>query len=454
MEKLFYQDINITDFEAVITDCTFDAKSKTYHIILDRTAFFPEEGGQSADTGTINGYPVVDVQIKNDIITHIVDTTPVRSSCSAGNGPSNDIDHADIPDSLFPIGATITGHVDWAQRFDFMQQHSGEHIISGLVHKHFGYNNVGFHLGFQEVTLDFNGVLTLEQLRGIEAEANDFVWQNLPIQISYPAPEELARLEYRSKLDLTENVRIVEIPGVDTCACCAPHTETTGQIGLIKVTNVQSHRGGVRVNILCGKRAVADYTEKQNSVANMSVQLSAKQPAVSDAVARLKDENVRLRDLGNTLQASLLDYAVKSLPKPSCIGHPAQSSDSEAASASMPDAKNTSAHALLFIDVWNEIAIRNTINDLVTKYPGYCPIFAGSDVEGYRFINGSAGKDCRELAKLLRQSVGAKGGGSAPMIQGSVPPADKGAWEHADHSTTASSEYTLKTALEEFLQQQ
>lgn len=410
MEKLFYKDIHITDFDAIVTGCNYDEKTKTYCVILNRTAFFPEEGGQSADKGTLNGYPVVDVQIKNDIITHIVDVSTLSTAVSS---------------PLFTIGVPVTGHVDWAQRFDFMQQHSGEHIVSGLVHKHYGYDNVGFHLGLQEVTLDFNGVLTLEQLREIEAEANAFVWQNLPIHITYPTSEELAQLEYRSKLDLTENVRIVEIPGVDTCACCAPHTETTGQIGLIKITNVQSHRGGVRVNILCGKRAVADYTEKQNSTAAISVLLSAKQSAVTDAVSRLKEENLRLKDLGNTLQASVLNYAVKGLPI------------------------NTSVHAILFIDVWNEIAIRNTVNDLATKYPGYSAIFAGNDIEGYRFIIGSTQRDCRELAKLLRQAFGAKGGGSAPMIQGTVLPALSP--NTAATASASQSDISLKTALEEFL---
>ena len=380
MTKLFYEDIHLTNFDAVVTDCSYDEKNKNYRVVLDRTAFFPEEGGQVADKGTFtvqgeatpSPIEVLDVQIKNDIIYHIL-SAPL------------------------PVGTGVTGQVDWTQRFDFMQQHSGEHIVSGLVHKHFGYNNVGFHLGLQEVTLDFNGELTLTQLRAIEAEANDAVWRNLPVNISFPTSEELSVLDYRSKLELTENVRIVEIPGIDTCACCAPHVETTGQIGLIKITNVQNHRGGVRVNILCGGRAVADYTEKQDSVSNISVQLSAKQTAVSEAVARLKDDNLRLKELGNTLQATLLDYAVKGLPGPA---------DSE--------------HAILFVELMNEIAIRNVVNDLATKYSGYSGVFAGNDTDGYRFIIGSTGKDCRELATLLRQTFQAKGGGTAPMIQGSV----------------------------------
>lgn len=372
MKKLFYEDIHITQFDATVTDCIYDEKKKLYRIVLDQTAFFPEEGGQVADKGTLAGQAVLDVQISDDIIYHFVTQE-------------------------IPAGTLVQGQVDWQQRFDFMQQHSGEHIISGLVNRHFGYDNVGFHLGLQEVTLDFNGVLDREQLRSIESEANAAVWKNLPIYINYPDSEELNALSYRSKLDLTENVRIVEIPGIDTCACCAPHCETTGQIGLIKITNVQNHRGGVRVNILCGQRAVADYSAKQDSIADISVQLSAKQTAVSEAVMHLKEENLRLKNLGNTLQAQLLDYAVRALP----------------------DAASTK-HAILFVEVMNEIAIRNVVNDLVTKYPGYSAIFAGNDADGYRFIIGSASLDCREFAGNLRENFGAKGGGTAPMIQGTI----------------------------------
>ncbi len=238
-------------------------------ILQDRSGrfrfFFPEEGGQSADKGTLNGQEVLDVSIKQGILYHKV-------ACE------------------FPVSTRVTGHVDWNRRFDFMQQHSGEHMISGLLHSHFGLENVGFHLSDREVTLDMNGEVSLEQLRLIEQEANTYVWKNLPVNISWPTDEELASLNYRSKLALTENVRIVEIPGVDLCACCAPHVDTTGQIGLIKVVNVQSHRGGVRINILCGNRALADYTEKQDSVWAISSLLSAKQPEVAGAVARAKED--------------------------------------------------------------------------------------------------------------------------------------------------------------------
>lgn len=372
MKKLFYEDIYMTSFNATVTECAYNEQTSKYEIVLDRTAFFPEEGGQSADKGTLNGLNVCDVQIRNDIIYHLMD-----KPCA--------------------VGETVTGQVDWEQRFDFMQQHSGEHIVSGLVHARYGYDNVGFHLGLQEVTLDFNGVLTLEQLREIEAEANTVVWRNLPVEITYPAPDELQNLQYRSKLDLTENVRIVTIPDIDTCACCAPHVEYTGQIGLIKITGVQNHRGGIRVNILCGGRALADYTEKQNSISDISVRLSAKQSAVSDAVARLQDENLSLKNFNNTLQIKLFDSAIKGLPTP-----------------------EQSSHAILFVEIMNDVSVRNGINELVLKYDGYVAVFAGNDKDGYRFIIGSAKLDCRQLADLLRQTLQAKGGGSAPMIQGTV----------------------------------
>ena len=397
MKKLYYEDVHMTEFEATVTECTYDEKKKIYKVVLDQTAFFPEEGGQIADKGTItfvqNGglatikdeaasakktelestqVVLLDVHIKNDIIYHYVEKE-------------------------IPVGTVVAGHVDWNQRFDFMQQHSGEHIISGLVNKHFGYDNVGFHLGLQEVTLDFNGVLTLEQLREIELLANQAVWKNLPVDIAYPSSEELQVLKYRSKLDLTENVRIVTIPGYDVCACCAPHVDTTGQIGMIKITNVQSHRGGVRVNILCGNRALNDYTIKQDNAASISAALSVKQDLISDGVARLKEENFKQKEVINRLQATILKNLAKNLPAP-----------------------EENPHAILFVEPMDDIAIRNLINELVPKYSGYVGIFWGNDTEGYRYIVGSSTLDCRELATALREKFGAKGGGKAPMIQGNV----------------------------------
>ena len=380
MKKLYYEDVHITEFEATVTECTYDEKKKIYKIVLDQTAFFPEEGGQVADRGTLmvvgetasEPIPLLDAHIKQDIIYHYVERE-------------------------IAVGTVVKGYVNWEQRFDFMQQHSGEHIISGLVNQQYGYDNVGFHLGLQEVTLDFNGVLTLEQLREIEEKANEAIWRNLPIEIEFPSSEKLQMSEYRSKLDLTENVRIVTIPGYDTCACCAPHVDTTGQIGMIKITNVQSHRGGIRVNILCGNRALKDYTVKQNNAAAVSAALSVKQDLIADGVERLKEENLKQKEIMNRLQTTLLKHMADSLPAP-----------------------DKSEHAILFVEPMDDIAIRTLINELVPKYSGYVGVFWGSDDDGYRYIVGSNTLDCRELATALREKFGAKGGGKAPMIQGNV----------------------------------
>jgi len=372
MRKLFYENINLTDFTATVVSCEATEDGKQYRILLDATAFFPEEGGQSADKGTLNELPVLDVQIKNDLIYHY------------------------LKQPLEP-GSTVSGHVDWEQRFDFMQQHSGEHIISGLVHNRFGYHNVGFHLSNNEVTLDFNGELTPEQLKEIELRANEIVYQNLPVEISYPSKEELNNLSYRSKIEIEGQVRIVTIPGVDVCACCAPHVDKTGAIGMIKITNCQSHRGGVRLNILCGARALADYNKKQDSVTAVSVALSAKQDLIADAVLKVKEDMLRQQERINRLQAQYLEISMSALPSAS-------------------ECEN----AVLFVDKMDTIAIRNTVNTLVERYTGYCGVFSGDEETGYSFIVGSKNKDCKELARILRTELGAKCGGNTPMIQGSV----------------------------------
>ncbi len=372
MEKIFYEDTRILNFEATVLECHKEEKNRGYWIVLDRTAFFPEEGGQAADNGTLNNLPLLDAQIKNDVIYHLVEQ-PLE------------------------IGSSVKGQVDWERRFDFMQQHSGEHILSGLIHTLYGYNNVGFHLGLTEVTMDFDGYLSLEQLRELEKNANQIIWRNLPVHAYFPTPEELELLNYRSKIELSNNVRIVEIPGVDVCACCAPHVDFTGEIGMLKVVGAQSHRGGVRINILCGNRALADYTAKQDVTTAISVLLSAKPEKIVEAVKKVQEDSLQLKVTANQLANSLLQQQV----------------------ASLPDA-DTCQNPLLFVELSNTLAIRNTVNELTEKYTGYCGIFTGTEEAGYSFIIGSSSLDCREVATVLRTQLGAKGGGTAPMIQGSV----------------------------------
>lgn len=376
--KLYDENAYLTEFDGTVLSCDFDEKKHYYRVILNQTAFFPEEGGQMPDRGILNGESVLDVKLEKDPVTF--EETVIHM-----------MNHPVEP------GSSVHGQINWEHRFDQMQQHSGEHIISGLVNKYYQYNNVGFHLGPDEVTLDFDGTLTPGQLRAIEAEANQAVKKNFPVHISFPDADTLAGLNYRSKIELKGAVRIVEFPGYDICACCAPHVRQTGEIGLIKVTGVQSHRGGVRVNILCGDRAIADYTRKQDSVSSISIQLSSRPDLVADAVEKLRMDNIQLKEQICTLQAALMQEKIKALPSPS-----------------------ESRHAILFADTLDAIAARNTANQLADLYEGFSAVLVGSDETDYRYVITSHHRDCRPLAGELRNVFQAKGGGSSGMIQGTI----------------------------------
>ena len=261
-EKLYDKDSHLKEFTGTVLSCK--KTGEKYAVTLNRTAFFPEGGGQQSDRGYIGGAYISDVQIKNGEILHF----------------------ADKPLS---VGQAYDCKLDFDFRFRNMQNHSGEHIISGIVHRLYGFNNVGFHLG-AEMTMDFDGELTRRQLDEIEDLANKAVYENLPVKAYYPTDEELKQLDYRSKLDLKENVRIVEIKGVDVCACCAPHVKATGEIGIIKILDFEKYKGGVRLIVKCGADALRDYREKYKNVLEISNLLSAKQFEVSVAVVRLNEQ--------------------------------------------------------------------------------------------------------------------------------------------------------------------
>ena len=374
--KLYDTDSHLTACEATVLCCGYDEAFQAYTIILDQTVFFPEGGGQLADVGFINDIEIFDVQIKEDVIVHY--TTE------------------NILDKLIP-GTAVTCKINWSRRFDFMQQHSAEHILSGLIHRTYGYQNVGFHLGLTETTLDFDGPLTVPQIEELETAANEAVYRNIDFHITFPDAATLASLEYRSKKELSGDVRIVTLPGYDICACCAPHVYRTGEIGTIKIVSFMTHRGGMRLTILCGKRALKDYQTKQNSVEQISALLSAKQPEVAAAVAKTKTDQQTLILRINALQKMVLDAELRSLPAP-----------------------DITENVLLFQKDLDTKAIRDAVNELCTRYTGYCGIFNGDPDTGYTYVLGSSTKDCRQAATSLREAFHAKGGGSAKMIQGNV----------------------------------
>ena len=231
MNKLYYDSAYIKEFEAQVLSC--QEGKKGWEITLSATAFYPEGGGQPADTGLLGNVRVTDVHEKDGQVVHYTD------------GP-------------LPVGEMVRGVIDWDRRFQHMQEHSGEHLVSGLIHQRFGYDNVGFHMGTDEVTIDFNGVLEWGDLMAIEEKANGMIWENLEISAVYPEKDELDAMEYRSKKELTGAVRIVSIPGGDVCACCGTHVERTGEIGLVKFLSMIHYKGGVRISLLCGKRAGED----------------------------------------------------------------------------------------------------------------------------------------------------------------------------------------------------
>ncbi len=261
-ERLYYSDNHLKTFAAQVLKSS-EREDGLSEVILDRTAFYPEGGGQPGDKGFIDGIRVIDTKEMEDGIVHVCE------------GIS------------FQPGQTVTGTVDWQRRFDIMQQHSGEHIISGLIHKTYGYDNVGFHIGEDYATLDMNGTLDQTQLTDLENRTNEAIWANLPILTETPLPEELANMEYRSKKELTGEVRIVTIPGYDVCACCGVHVSSTGEIGSLKVVDFKRYKSGVRITIRCGNRALRDHREKQCSVTEISRLLSAKPEETAEAVKAL-----------------------------------------------------------------------------------------------------------------------------------------------------------------------
>lgn len=367
-EKLFYQDGYMREFDAIVLSC--DQRGGEYQAVLDRTAFFPEGGGQYADPGRLGDAEVLDVQEKEGVIYHTV-TAPLEA------------------------GMAVHGKLDWNIRFERMQQHTGEHIISGIVHRRFGYENVGFHLGSDYCTMDFNGPITREELREIELEANRAVFQNLKVEITYPSKEELKTMEYRSKIEIEGQVRIITIPGYDVCACCAPHLASTGEIGLIKLVNMINYKGGERITMLCGYRALADYEIKDENTKAISALLSAKEYEVADAVLHLKDELGSMKGKIASLQQKMLIYRAGEIPV------------------------NEEATVVFDADLEGN-APRELMNILLDKGAKVCAVFAGTKEAGYRYVIGSKETDVRPLCKKINEVFAGRGGGKPRMVQGSL----------------------------------
>lgn len=418
-EKLFYKDSFTKEFTAQVVSC--EPGDKGFKIVLDQTAFFPEGGGQTADTGVlipektdteISEKEIMLFQESVEQETMLQEPVGQERTLQEAEGQKNTLSEIRVQIQVLDVqeeneiiyhmtdkpiepGTRVKGRLNWEERFLKMQHHSGEHIVSGLVNRHFKYNNVGFHLGSQVVTLDFDGVLTKEELRMIERKANEAVAENIPIEVSYPSREELPGLQYRSKIEIEGQVRIITIPGYDVCACCAPHMKTTGQIGMIKLINMHHYKGGVRVYMLCGFAALADYCEKEDSVRAISLSLSTHESQIAEGVERLKEEIYSQKGEILRLQNELL----------SCK-----------AAAVAPGAER----AVIFDEHLEGNQVREMANRLLEKEVGLAAVFAGNDEKGYRYVIGSRSLDVRELVKQLNQTLNGRGGGKKEMVQGSA----------------------------------
>lgn len=367
MNKLYYDSAYIKEFEAQVLSC--QEGKKGWEITLSATAFYPEGGGQPADTGILGNVRVTDVHEKDGQVVHYTD------------GP-------------LPVGEMVRGVIDWERRFQHMQEHSGEHLVSGLIHQRFGYDNVGFHMGTDEVTIDFNGVLEWEDLMAIEEKANGMIWENLEISAVYPEKDELDAMEYRSKKELTGAVRIVSIPGGDVCACCGTHVERTGEIGLVKFLSMIHYKGGVRISLLCGKRAVEDYERKRDQVQKISVLLSARPGEIARAVEKLKEEEAKLQEKLVAAYDKLIASEVR-------------------------DIKEGDGDIFILEPDFEAIQLRHLVNRMLEEKKGRTVLALGGAAEGsFLYVLGSRDGDMRQLSRELNGLLNGRGGGSAQMAQG------------------------------------
>lgn len=366
-EKLFYADPFQQEFTATVLDC--QPAKNGFAVTLDRTAFYPEGGGQPADHGTLDGAAVTDVHERDGVVFHTVEK-PVE------------------------IGQNVTGRIDWARRFDHMQQHSGEHILSGILCDSYHCDNVGFHLGADTVTIDYNADISWEQALLAEEKANAVIYADRPVEISFPNRQALAALDYRSKKELTGQVRIVTFPHADCCACCGTHVLRAGQVGLVKILSCQKFREGVRMEILCGKRAM-DYLsgiyEQNRAVAQ---RLSVKQQDTAAAVERLEwDLNAAKMQISSLEDKLFAAIAAENAGK---------------------------GDVVLFQPAMKPDSVRKLADAVAKTCGGLAAVFAGEDGQYNYALVRAGGGEIAPLVKALNTALSGRGGGRNGFAQGSV----------------------------------
>ena len=363
--KLYYEDCHLDRFTARVTGC--EETEKGWRITLDATAFYPEGGGQACDIGSLGGVKVLDVQEMGEDVIHLCD-------------------------GALTIGSEVEGIVDLPRRFDLMQQHTGEHIVSGIIHDMFGWHNSGFHMGKGIMEVDFDGPIPADALAEIERKANEAVWQNIPLKCWIPTPEELPTIFYRTKKALPWPVRIVQVPGYDSCACCGIHVASTGEVGLIKILSAAKFHQGTRLEMVCGRRAY-DYLcgiFQQNRAVSQA--FSAQPLQTGEAAAKMNETLAALKFRCAGLEKQLY----------------------EAIASSYVNQKN-----VLVIEE-SIPSPRELADKIAGKCQGYAAVFAGRDDSGYNFCVISRDTDLRSLGKGLTAALNGRGGGKPECQQGSV----------------------------------
>lgn len=366
-EKLYYADPFLKEFTATVMDC--QPLKSGFSVVLDRTAFYPEGGGQPADQGTLNGVSVIDVHEKNGVVFHNCEK-PVE------------------------IGETVSGVIDWARRFDHMQQHSGEHILSGILCETFHCDNVGFHMGTDTITIDYNAEISWEQVLEAERRANDYIYADVPIEITFPSREALQTIDYRSKKELTGQVRIVRFPGADCCACCGTHVLRSGQVGLVKILSSQKFREGVRMEILCGRRALEFLSKNWEQNRAVGQRLSVKAFETAAAVERLEEE----LNAAKARQTQLEDEVF----------------------ASLAEQQTGKGDVILFQPPLRPDGVRKLADAVGKTCCGLAAVFAGEDGQYAYALVRSDGEDISSLVKALNAALHGRGGGRNGFAQGSV----------------------------------
>ena len=364
--KLFYEDSHLSCFTSRVVSCT--PAEKGFEIVLEATAFYPEGGGQAADTGTLGTVRVLDTRERGEEIVHLCD------------GP------------LEP-GSEVKGQIDYDNRFTRMQQHSGEHIVSGIIHSRYGYHNTGFHMNLERIVIDFDGVIPPEDLPAIELEANRAIWKNIPLRIFTPDPETLASLAYRTKRQLPWPVRIVEIPGYDTCACCGTHVTATGEIGLIKLLSAIPFRGGSRMEMVCGRPAydlMNTVFEQNRQVSHVfSAQITQTGDAARQFAAQLAAQKYRVVRLERQIFAAIAESL------------------------------RGKGDILYFAEDLEPGSLRELADAVADTCGGTAALFSGQE-GSYSYCLVSRAGDLRQLGREMTAALNGRGGGKPGFQQGKV----------------------------------